>query len=80
MVKIMMSYIVPSQKTESRNFYSTDIDFRCLSEDDQCVSGVLSLFHDFANGTETSAQSRYVYHTIFSKPYHSFTLLSTHIG
>lgn len=74
-----MSYIVPSQKTESRNVYSTDVDFRCLSEDDQCVSRVLSLLHDFANGTETSAQSRYVYHKIFSKSYHSFTLLSIHI-
>lgn len=63
MVEVMMSYIVPSQKTESRNFYSMDVDFRCLKEEEECVSRVLSLFRDFANGSETSAQSRFVINT-----------------
>lgn len=62
----MMGYIVPSQNSESRNFYNSgELDVNCLSGEEQCVSRILGLFRDYINGTLTLQQSRCVHGAYF---------------
>ncbi|KZS20695.1 Uncharacterized protein APZ42_012540 [Daphnia magna] len=58
MVKVMMTYIVPTQNTESRNHYNSgQLDVHCHNDDKLCVDRILDLFRGYINDTVTPAQS-----------------------
>lgn len=57
----MMTYIVPTQNTESRNHYNSgQLDVYCHNDDKLCVDRILDLFRGYINDTVTPAQSRCV--------------------